>query len=493
MLNSRVLNTVGLLLVFLGLTMIPSCLWSVYYKEYNDIYSIVLSSILTILSGSILYSLKYLLNFKDNKPNKDLSSSDAFTIVTLGWLFSALFGALPFYLSNNELSFIDSFFESMSGLTTTGATILGSNSIPIESLSHGLLFWRSFTHFLGGMGIIVFSIALLPLLGIGGVQLFRAEVAGPTADKITPRIKQTAKLLWGIYVGFVLFLTVIYYFEGMSFFDSLCHSFGTMATGGFSTHSESLSFFNSSIIEWTTIIFMFAAATNFTLHYIFIAKGEFKYFKNSEFRVYFSIILFVSFLIFLNLIFNNINSFGFDTMRDSIFTTISLLTTTGYTTENYELWPNFATSMCFFLLFLGGTAGSTTGGIKIIRTILIFKYLFVELKRILHPNGIYTIKIGDKIIDDNIIKNTLGFYMFYMFIFIGFAFCISMYDIDLLTSLSTSASAIGNVGPGLGDIGPSDNWGHFPPFIKLFSTFCMLLGRLEIYTVIALISKIFWK
>ena len=493
MINQRILKTLSLLLVCLGIVMLPSCLWSIFYNENSDIYVFLLSSSITICSAFFLYCTKYFIKSSDIRKNKDLSSNDAFTIVTLGWILTALFSALPFYLSNYNFTFVDSFFEAMSGLTTTGATILGDSFIKIEGLSHGLLFWRSFTHFLGGMGIIVFSIALLPLLGIGGVQLFKAEVAGTTADKITPRIKQTAKLLWGIYVGFVLFQTLIYYFEGMTFFDSLCHSFGTMATGGFSTHTESIKFFNSSAIEWTTIFFMFIAATNFTLHYIFVGKGKFKYFNNEEFRLYFYLVIFMSIFVFTNLFINKIYNINVDTIRHSFFTVVSLITTTGFVTENFELWPNFSVTICFFLLFVGGTAGSTTGGIKIIRSLLIFKYLYYELKKLIHPNGVYTIKIGSKVIDDNIIKNTLGFYLFYILIFVLFAFFISSYNVDLVTSLTASASAIGNIGPGLGDIGPHDNWGHFPPLIKLFASFCMLLGRLEIYTVMVLISRIFWK
>jgi len=490
MINIQILNTLGLLLIFLGLTMLPSTLWSFYYQEYNDLFPIIKSSFYTIVFGCFLFIIKY---FKKEKNNKDLTSHDAFSIVTLGWILAAIFSSLPMYLSNYNISFVDCFFESMSGLTTTGATILGENSVFIEDLSHGILFWRSFTHFLGGMGIIVFTIALLPLLGIGGVQLFRAEVAGPTADKITPRVKQTAKLLWGIYVGFVLLETIVLYFAGMTFFDSLCHSFSTMATGGFSTHSESISFFNSSVIEWIIIIFMFLAATNFTLHYIFIGNGKFKYFKDSEFKVYFSIFCLSSILLLINLVFSNFYSLSFESLRHASFTSISLLTTTGFITENFEMWPNMSITICFILLFLGGSAGSTTGGLKIIRTLLIFKYLYYEIKKLIHPKGVYTIKIGKNSIDDEIIKNTLGFYLFYIFIFILFSLFISFYNIDILTSLTASASALGNIGPGLGDIGPYDNWGHFPPMVKIFSTFCMLLGRLEIFTVMVLISRIFWK
>ena len=491
MINNKILKVLGILLGFLSFSMIPSILWSIYYSEINEISALLYSMILTFGVALFLYLFSYF--FKESK--HDISSIDAFTIVTLGWFLTALFGSFPYYFSLNNLSFIDCFFESMSGFTTTGATILGESSITIESLGHGLLFWRSFTQFLGGMGIIVFSIALLPLLGIGGVQLFKAEVAGPTADKITPRIKQTAKLLWSIYIGLVLIAMLLFYIQGMTFFDSICHSFTTISTAGFSTHSESIKFFNNPGIEWTMIFFMFIAATNFSLHYLFIAKGKFHYFKNEEFKTYFFIFIIIFIVIFLNISYSKIHNytFNFDTLRHSVFTTTSLLTTSGFVTENYDQWPNFSVTLCFFLFFVGGTAGSTTGGIKIIRTLLIFKYLYFEIKRLIHPNVVYNIKIGKKTIEEDIIKNTLGFYLFYIIIFVLFSIFISFYNIDLITSLSLSASSLGNIGPGLGAIGPYNNWGHLPDAVKIISSFCMLLGRLEIFTVMVLISRIFFK
>tara|TARA_B100001996_G_scaffold69785_1_gene51050 strand:- start:2782 stop:4251 length:1470 start_codon:yes stop_codon:yes gene_type:complete len=489
MINNKILKILGMLLGFLSFSMLPSILWSLYFNESNEILSLSYSIIITLAFALILYFSSYL--FKENK--YDISSIDAFTIVTVGWFLTALFGSFPYYFSMNNLSFIDCFFESMSGFTTTGATILGNSSIPIETLGHGLLFWRSFTHFLGGMGIIVFSIALLPLLGIGGVQLFRAEVAGPTADKITPRIKQTAKLLWSIYVTFILIETLLLYAFGMSFFDSICHSFATMATGGFSTHSSSIAHFNSPLIEWTVLIFMFIAATNFTLHYIFLGNFKFKYYKDDEFKFYFILFLVITIVIAINLIMNNLYASNFDSIRHAAFTTISLLSTTGFTTENFEVWPHLSITLCFFLFFIGGSAGSTTGGLKIIRTVLIFKYLYFELKKLLHPNVVYNIKIGKKIINEDVIKNTLGFYLFYIMIFVLFSIFISFYNIDLITSITLSASSLGNIGPGLGTIGPYDNWGHLPNAVKIISSFCMLLGRLEIFTVMVLVSRIFFK
>ena len=491
MLSNKVLNILGLILILLGLSMIPSSIISAIYNE-SDYINIFYASLLTVSAGLFIYLTTY---FYHSKKTKDLPLKDGFVIVSLGWIMMSIFSAFPYYFSIDNFSFINSFFESMSGLTTTGASVLGNNTVPIESLSHGLLFWRSFTHFIGGMGIIVFSIAILPLLGIGGVQLFKAEVAGPSADKITPRIKQTAKLLWGIYIGFVSILSIILYFEGMTYFDAICHSFATVATGGFSNHSDSIKYFNSGLIEWTIIIFMFIAGTNFSLHYMFINKRKFDYMKNEEFRVYLYVFLVITLSIFLNLSFSNILSydFNFDTLRHSTFTTISLLSTTGFGTENFNEWPEYSRMIIFLLFFLGASAGSTTGGLKLIRTILIFKYLFYEMKKLIHPNGVYNIQIGKKTISDDIIKNTLGFYLFYIIIFIFSALIFSFYNMDFITSLTASASSIGNIGPGLGDIGPYENWGHLSTVPKLLSCVCMLLGRLEIFTVMILFSRLFWR
>ena len=500
MINSKILNIIGIITVFLGISMLPSSLWSLFEAnafnkndiEFNNFLAIILSSVITIVFGSLLYI--FTIKIRKSKHTRDLQIKDGFAIVTLAWIFMAIFSSLPYYFSTSSLTFINSFFESMSGLTTTGATIFGhSSTSEIENLPKGILFWRSFTQFIGGMGIIVFSIAILPMLGIGGVQLFRAEVAGPVAEKITPRIKQTAKLLWGIYVGLVLVQTLVMKIEGMSWFDSLCHSFTTIATGGFSTKNTSIAAFNSPLIEVTIIIFMFIAATSFSLHYLFLAKGKFDYFKDEEFRIYIFIICLVSIVLFLDINFNGVYIWSLTSIKDAIFTTTSIVTTTGFSTANFESFPNISKMCIFFLFFLGGTAGSTTGGIKIIRTLLILKYLSYELKKLIHPQGSYSIKIADRPVPDNVIKNTLGFYLFYIFIFVVSSILFACFGLDMITSLSAAASSIGNIGPGLGSIGPMDNWAHLPSGAKLMSSFLMLLGRLEIFTVMILFSRAFWR
>ena len=499
MLNLKVLNIIGLIIMFLALLMIPSSLWSIFYcleyslqdHEFFDFIAILKSALISFLFGSLLFLIT---SRKKKKNRRDLQPRDGFVIVTLGWVFITILSALPYYFSFTHLSFTNSFFESMSGLTTTGATILGHTStFQIEELSKGLLFWRSFTQFIGGMGIIVFSIAILPMLGIGGVQLFRAEVAGPVAEKITPRVKQTAKLLWGIYVGLVLLETLVLKFAGMSWFDSLCHSFTTIATAGFSTKNASIGAYNSSTIEITIIIFMILAATNFSLHYLFLAKKKFDYFKDEEFRAYFALLIFISFLMFFDISFNGYYTLSLNSLKDALFTTTSLLTTTGFVTADYETFPNISKVCIFFLFFIGGTAGSTTGGIKIIRTLLVMKYLSYELKKLIHPQGAYSIKLGENVVPDNVVKNTLGFYLFYIFIFVIVSVLLSFYGFDMTTSLSASASSLGNIGPSLGSVGPTDTWGHFPSSAKWLVSFCMLLGRLEIFTVMILFSRTFWR
>ena len=476
---------VGVLLIILGFSMFFSVGCSLIYGD-GDLIPLLQSIAVTITSGLIL------VIFFKSKDKKDLSIHDGFAVVTLGWIAIVIFSAFPFYFSGT-LDYTNSFFEAMSGLTTTGATVLGhSDTLMIEELPHGILFWRSFTQFIGGMGIIVFSIAILPMLGMGGVQLFRAEVAGPVADKITPRVKQTAKLLWGIYVGFVLILCLILKIEGMSWFDAICHSFTTIATGGFSTKNISIAAYGG-LIQWTIIIFMFLAATNFSLHYYFIAKGKFEYYKDHEFRVYFGLCIIFSILFFINIVGTNKYQTDLLSFRHSVFTAVSILTTTGFSTENFNEWPEMSKMLLFFLLFIGGSAGSTTGGMKIIRSILVVKYLLYEVRKLLHPKGVFNITIGENTIDDNVVRATLGFYLFYILIFVFTAMVLSMTGLDVTTALTASASAIGNIGPGLGSIGPTDNWGHLTDLAKWLTSFCMLLGRLEIFTVVVLFSRSFWK
>ncbi len=422
------------------------------------------------------------------RKNRSLSSKDGFAIVSLAWLLVALTGTFPFYFTESITSFTDAWFESMSGVTTTGSSILSD----IEILPHGVLFWRSFLQWIGGMGIIVFTIAILPLLGVGGVQLFKAEVPGPVADKIRPRVKETAKILWMVYIGFTAFETILLAAFGMPLFDAVCHSFTTMPTGGFSTQNASLGAYESNAIQYIVIIFMFIAGANFTLHFRAIT-GNFKsYSKDSEFLTYFGIIILTSILIFANINAAS-QSWSHDTFLDSLFQTVSIITTTGFGTSDYELWPFFSQFLIIILMFVGGMGGSTGGGMKIARIILLIKFAATETRRMLHSRAIIPIRIGSRYISEDVIRNTLGFFLIYISIFVLTTLILTMLNLDFESAIGAAASAIGNIGPGLGDYGPTDNFSLLHPFGKWMLSFCMLLGRLEVFTVMVLFSRTFWK
>ena len=427
-----------------------------------------------------------------------LNSKDGFAIVTFAWLTVALAGSLPFYLTGIIPNFTDAWFEAMSGVTTTGATIIGNPStLPhlingIESMPHGVLFWRSFLQWLGGMGIIVFTIAILPLLGVGGVQLFKAEVPGPVADKIKPRVKETAKILWMVYIGFTFLQFLLLGFAGMSWFDSICHAFTTMPTGGFSTQNASIAAYSNPVIHYIIIFFMFVAGVNFTLHFRAITGNYKSYFKDYEFKVYFSILFFATIFIFLNISFSN-SDWSHNSFLISLFQSLALMTGTGYANADYELWPFFSQLLLFFMMFFGAMGGSTSGGMKIARVILLIKYAATETRRMLHSRAIIPIRIGERTIGDDVIRNTLGFFLIYLSFFVLTALVLTALNYDFTSSLSVAASAIGNVGPAFGSFGPTDNYALLHPIGKWMMTFCMLLGRLEIFTIMVLFSRTFWK
>ena len=430
--------------------------------------------------------------------SRALNSKDGFAIVSFAWLIVAFAGSLPFYLSGTIPNFTDAWFEAMSGVTTTGATIIGNpTTLPnlpngIESMPHGILFWRSFLQWIGGMGIIVFTIAILPLLGVGGVQLFKAEVPGPVADKIRPRVKETAKILWMVYVGFTFLQFLLLGFAGMPWFDSICHAFTTMPTGGFSTQNASIAAYSNPLIHYIIIFFMFIAGVNFTLHFRAIT-GNFKsYFKDYEFKVYFFILFFATTFIFFNISYSELD-LSHNTFRISLFQSLALMTGTGYANANYELWPFFSQLLLFFMMFFGAMGGSTSGGLKITRVILLIKYAASETRRMLHSRAIIPIRIGDRTISDDVIRNTLGFFLIYLSFFVMTALVLTALNFDFLSSLSAAASAIGNVGPAFGAFGPTDNYALLHPIGKWMMTFCMLLGRLEIFTIMVLFSRTFWR
>ncbi len=477
------------MLVITALTMLVPALISYSYGE-SDLYGHLKSFLICFLLGFPLWFF--------TRKSKSLNSKDGFVIVTFAWITVALAGSLPFYLSGVIPNFTDAWFEAMSGVTTTGATIIGNSAtLPnlvngIESMPHGVLFWRSFLQWVGGMGIIVFTIAILPLLGVGGVQLFRAEVPGPVADKIKPRVKETAKILWMVYIGFTFLQFLFLGFAGMPWFDSICHAFTTMPTGGFSTQNDSIAAYSNPVIHYIIIFFMFIAGVNFTLHFRAITGNYKFYFKDYEFKIYFLILFVATMLIFFNIAYSN-SDWSHNSFLISLFQSLALMTGTGYSNANYTLWPFFSQLLLFFMMFFGAMGGSTSGGMKVARVILLIKYAATETRRMLHSRAIIPIRIGDRTISDDVIRNTLGFFLIYLSFFVLTALILTALNYDFTSSLSVAASAIGNVGPAFGTFGPTDNYALLHPIGKWMMTFCMLLGRLEIFTIMVLFSRTFWR
>lgn len=474
-----IIHILGFLQVFLAAAMILPIPFSLYYGE-SDWIALLISSLITALIGFVA--------FKSTKFDRDLRPKEGFAIVTLGWIFFSIFGSLPFIISGYIPSITDAFFETMSGFTTTGASILND----IEALPHGILFWRSLTHWIGGMGIIVLSIAILPFLGIGGMQLFKAEVPGPVADKLTPRITETAKILWGVYVLFSAIETGLLMLGGMNLFEALCHTFGTMATGGYSTKNASIGAYHSAYIDSIIILFMIIAGTNFSIHYRFL-KGDFKsYFKNQEFLFFISIIGVVTLLIGLDTFFNKYDSIG-ETLQKTLFQVVSILTTTGYSTADFEQWASSSQILLFLMMFIGGCAGSTGGGIKVMRIYILMKFVFSEIVRLIHPHAVVSVRLGNTVVPRDVLTNVMGFFILFVFLFIIGTFAMSAMGLDIVTAFGAVAATLGNIGPGLGSVGPTDNYANIPAIGKWLLSFFMLAGRLEVFTVIILFSPSFWK
>jgi len=479
--HTRVIaKIVGVFLMIIAFMMVLGLIFSFVYDE-PDKQALVLSSAITFASGLVLFLANRKANFET------INKRDGFIIVSFTWVVVSLFGTLPFLLSGTITNFTDAFFETMSGFTTTGASILTD----VESVSKGILYWRSVTQWIGGMGIIVLSLAIMPVLGIGGMQLFIAEVPGPTKDKLHPRIKETAKMLWGIYVFLTLLQTLLLFAGGMNIFESLCHSFTTMATGGFSTRNASIAAF-SPYIQYVVAVFMFLAGTSFVLHYYALHLKFRKVWESEEFRTYFLIIAGATVFITASLIVVSGMPFG-KAFRDALFQTISITTTTGFITSDYLLWEPFLWFLIFMLMFTGGCAGSTGGGIKIVRQLVLFKNSKFELRRLIHPKAIIPVRVNGKAIPEHIVYNVLAFFIIYILIFVFASLFLSMLGLDFETSVGSVAASIGNIGPGIGIVGPVHNYAFIPDAGKWLLAFVMLLGRLELFTVLVLFSATFWK
>lgn len=483
MINYKVIvHIIGFLLILTGMFILTGIPFSIYYGS-DDVAALLISGFITAFAGVAAWYFT-----RRGRSSEEVTKREGYIIVTFGWIFMSLFGALPFIIHGSIPSFTDAFFETMSGFTTTGATILTD----IEVMPYGLLFWRALTQWLGGMGIIVLSLAILPLLGIGGMQLFIAEVPGPTKDKIHPRVRETAKRLWGIYFILTMAESFLLFLGGMNLFDAITHSFTTMATGGFSTKNASIGYYASPFIQYVIILFMFFAGVNFTIHYYALHR-RFDFLKiNNEFRFYSFFILIATIFVMVTHLPHNL--FGLEELfRQSLFHVVSLVTTTGFVTSDYENWAYFSRMIFFILLFVGGCAGSTGGGIKIIRHFVLLKNSLLELKRVVHPRAVIPVRVNGKSVNFEIILNVQAFFIFYILIFVLGSLIMSFIGLDFTTALGAVATSLGNIGPGIGAVGPSANFAHLPDVGKWFLSFLMLLGRLELFTVLILFSPAFWK
>lgn len=474
-----VLRNLGTLLICEAIALIPSLLVAVKYKG-DDVKAFLYTILLTLFLGGAAQFIK--------PKNKNIYARDGFAIVALGWLLISFFGALPFYLSGAIPSLIDSFFEASSGFTTTGASILKA----VEGLPHGVVFWRSFTHWVGGMGVLVLTLAILPSVGAGTLQIMKAESPGPAPGKLVPKVKETAKILYGIYLGITIIEVVLLVIAGMPLYDAFVHTFGTVGTGGFSSKNLSIGAYNNIFIEVIISVFMFICGANFTLYYQAL-KGNIKgIFKDEEFRLYAGVVFTSILLITINLTGNIFTSIG-ESLRHASFQVSSIITTTGYATVDFNKWPVFSKMILFLLMFIGGCAGSTGGGIKNIRILILFKAMKRELLKIIHPRAVYSIRIGGKTMNEKTLSEIMSFFFMYIFIFVIAVLLVSIDGKDMVTTLSSVAATLGNIGPGFEMVGPAGNFSELSKLSKMVLSLCMIVGRLEIYPILLLMIPNFWK
>ncbi len=475
-----IFNTMGKLLFFETLFLVVSLFVALGYQE-NDINAFWWTALLTGVFGALFY-------FPTRKASKEVGKREGYIVVSLVWIVFSIFGCLPYIFSGAIPSVTDAFFETMSGFTTTGSSILNN----IEELPHGILFWRSLTQWLGGMGIIVLFLAVLPKLGVGGRELFAAEVPGPNPDKLTPSIKATARRLWVLYLGFTVAEALLLVIGDMEWFDAICHSLTTLATGGYSTKQASVGAYPSPYIQYVFILFMFIAGVNFSLSYAAVTGRIKKLWKDEEFQWYLGVVVLFTFLITLGLVVSQSGDVE-SNFRDALFTVISILSTTGYATADYLIWAPHISLLVFVLMFFGGSGGSTSGGVKIIRVMLLIKNSYYEIVRLLHPNAVIPVRYNKQSVKSSTIDNIMAFVILYAIVFVFSIIVLSFWLDNLDSILSAVATSLGNIGPGFGQLGPMENFSGLADGAKWFLSFLMLLGRLELFTILVLLTPAFWK
>ncbi len=478
-----VAKILGMFIGFVSLTMLFSLPWSIFYGEINMVRSFILSIIVGALCGSAMY-------LWGRHAHQEFFRREGLAVVALGWIFTAAVGALPFWFcADFPGGFIDAYFESMSGFSTTGSTVL----VDIEAMPIGLLFWRSFIQWLGGMGIVVLFVAVLPALGVEAKHLYKVEVPGISKEGAKPRIRDAAGLLWKLYLGFTVLETLLLRLGGLSWFDSLCHTFTTLATGGFSTKNASIMHFQSLYVELVIILFMVLVGTNFAL-YIGAIRGRFRgFFKDTEYRYYLGITLGAWLLLFLCLAFQ-FEGIGLgDKLRQSLFQAVSIMTTTGYVSADFEVWPPFARMLLVMLMFVGGCAGSTGGSMKVIRVVVLAKTAKLAVQKFFFPRMVRSIKVGSHALPDETVLGVLGFFVIFAGTFVVGTLIMAALGLDIVTAATSVIATLGNIGPGLAGVGAVENFGHIPALGKLVLSLCMVLGRLELFTVMVMFLPNFWR
>ena len=482
MINWKMISKIMGFLLFIEAGFLSLCTaLSIFYKE-PDIAAFILSTLLTIAVGIPL-------SYAGKDAERKLSRKDGYVVVTFAWIIFSIFGMLPYYISGYIPNLTNAFFETMSGFSTTGASILDD----IESLPHGLLFWRSMTQWIGGMGIVIFTIAVLPIFGVGGIQLFAAEATGPKIDKISPRIDVTAKWIWGIYIVLTITETFLLMLGGLSLFDSVCHAMSTTATGGFSTKQDSIAAFHSPYVEYVITIFMFLSGINFSLLYLLFLKGSIKrLLGDSEVRWYVKTVLIFTTIITIGLLISSPMGLE-EAFRKSSFLVVSLQTTCGYVTDDYMLWAPPLWMLTTIITYCGACAGSTSGGTKCIRAVIVARIAKNEFMHILHPNAVLPVKVNGHSVSSTTKSTVLAFFVvFVLLVFLGW-FVMMIIGLDFDDAYSVVISSLANVGPGIGMCGPSFSWNALPDAAKWLSIIYMLIGRLELFTVLLLLSPTFWK